>query len=158
MAYYPVYRVPCTEIKKIHSLKDSTKKLHHHQSTIHNPKYIMRNLFLLLVTVLLFSNCSVHQGLTSNLNNHTTGVVLSQNNFTVIQNVQGEAKGTSFFGIGGAKNALIAEAKAQMLSRADIIGKPRAIVNETVEINRSFFPIVRVLKVTVSGHIIEFTE
>ncbi len=118
----------------------------------------MRYLFLLFMTIFLFSNCSVHRGLTSNLNNHTTGVVLSQDNFTVIQSVQGEVKGTSVLGLGGSKNAMIAEAKAIMLSKADIIGKPRAIINETVEINRSTFPFVRVIKITVSGHIIEFTE
>ncbi len=118
----------------------------------------MRNLFLLLTLVLFFSNCSVHEGLSSNLNNHTTGVVLSQNNFTVVKSVQGEAKVNTFFGIGGAKNALIAEAKANMLAQASLIGKSRAIINETVEINRSFFPIVGVYKVTVSAHIVEFTE
>lgn len=117
----------------------------------------MRYLILLFV-IILFSNCSVHRGLTSNLNNHTTGVVLSQNNFKVIESVQGEAKGTSFLGIGGSKKAMIAEAKAIMLSKADIIGKSRAIINETVEINRSAFPLVSVYRVTVSGHIIEFTD
>jgi len=118
----------------------------------------MRYLFLLL-TIFTFSNCAVHQGLTWNQNNHTTGVVLSQNNFEVIESVQGEAKGTSFLGIGGSKKAMIAEAKAMMLSRANLIGKPRAIANETVEINRSaFFPFIQTYKVTVSGHIIEFTD
>ena len=120
----------------------------------------MRKLLLLLIgTAFLFSGCAVHSGLTFNTNNHVTHVVLSKNNYVVIDSVRGESEAIYVFGIGGfLKEALIAEAKADMLSKADIIGGSRAIINETVEIKHSLFPVIRLYKVTVSGHVIEFTE
>jgi hypothetical protein len=45
-----------------------------------------------------------------------------------------------------------------MLSKANIVGGSKAIINQTVEIKHSFFPFVRKYKVTVSGHIIEFID
>ena len=63
------------------------------------------------------------------------------------------------FGIGGlSKKALIAEARAKMLARSNIIGGSKAVINETVEVSYSFFPFVRFYNVTVSAHIIEFTD
>ena len=45
-----------------------------------------------------------------------------------------------------------------MLSSANLIGKPRAVINETVEINnKSYVGIVNVHTVTVSAYVIEFT-
>ena len=116
----------------------------------------MRKLLLLLIgTAFLFSGCAVHSGLTFNTNNHVTQVVLSKNNYVVIDSVRGESEAIYLFGIGGfLKEALIAEAKADMLSKADIIGGSRAIINETVEIKHSLFPVIRLYKVTVSGHVI----
>ena len=120
----------------------------------------MKKIFFLLIGItFLFSSCAVHNGLTTNLNNHTTEVVLSKKNFKVIESVQGEAQAMYVFGIGGlSKKAMIAEARANMLSKANIVGGSKAIINETVEITNSRFPIVRLYKVTVSGHIVEFTE
>jgi hypothetical protein len=93
------------------------------------------------------------------MNNHTTEVVLSKKNFKVLESVQGESKAMFIFGFGGlSKKAMIAEAKADMYTKANIVGKPRAIINETVEIRHSLFPFVRVYLVVVSGHIVEFTE
>jgi len=120
----------------------------------------MKKLILLLIgTMFLLSSCAIHNGLTSNLNNHSTEVVLSKKNFKVVGSVQGEAQAMYIFGIGGlSKKAMIAEARANMLANANIVGTSKAIINETVEIKHSFFPFVRLYKVTVSGHIIEFTE
>ena len=120
----------------------------------------MKKIFFILIGItFLFSSCAVHNGLTTNLNNHTTEVVLSKKNFKVIESVQGEAQAMYVFGIGGlSKKAMIAEARANMLSKANMVGGSKAIINETVEIKHSLFPIVRLYKVTVSGHIVEFTE
>ena len=97
--------------------------------------------------------------MTKNLDNHTTEVVLSKKNFKVLESVQGEAQALYVFGIGGlSKKALIAEAKANMLAKANRVGGSKAIINETVEIKHTLFPIVRLYTVTVSGHIVEFTE
>lgn len=85
--------------------------------------------------------------------------MLSKKNFKVLESVQGEAQALYVFGSGGlSKKALIAEAKANMLAKANIVGGSKAIINETVEIKHTLFPIVRLYTVTVSGHIVEFTE
>ncbi len=118
-----------------------------------------KNFIFLSFVILFFSSCAMHNGLTSNSNLHNTEVVLSKKNFKVIARVKGESKATYVFGIGGlSKSALIAEAKEDMLSKADIIGGSKAIVNETVEIKNAFYLFVWVNKVTVSANIVEFTE
>lgn len=115
--------------------------------------------FLIIGAMFLLSSCAIHNGLTTNLNNHTTEVVLSKKNFKVVESVKGEAKAMYILGIGGlSKKAMIAEARANMLSNANIVGASKAIINETVEVKHSLFPFVRVYTVTVSGHIVEFTE
>lgn len=107
----------------------------------------------------LSSGCAFHNGLTSNLNNHTTEVVRTRNNFRNIEAVQGSTQAMYVFGFGGLrKQALVAEARANMLAKAKLPGTSRAVINETVEIKHSFFPIVRMFKVTVSAQVIEFTD
>lgn len=113
----------------------------------------MRKLLIpLIVITLFFSSCAVHSGLTTNENNHTTEVVLSQNNFKVLESVKGESKSTFVFGFGGLKKqALIAEARANMLSKANIVGGSKAIINETVEVKNSFFSCVANLRSNCYG-------
>ena len=120
----------------------------------------MKKTFFLLVGItFLFSSCAIHSELTTNSNNHTTEVVLSKKNFKVIESVQGKSQAMYVFGIGGlSKKAMVAEARVKMLSKANIIGSSKAVINETVEIKNSFFPVVRKYEVTVSAHIVEFTE
>lgn len=118
-----------------------------------------KSYYLLIVITLLFSSCAMHNNLTSNTNNHTTEVVLSENNYKVIESVQGTTHASYVFGIGGlSKSALVAEARADMLKKADIVGGSKAIINETVEIKNSFFPFYRKYEVSVSGFVIEFTK
>jgi len=119
----------------------------------------MKNLGLVLIILFLFSSCAFHSGLSSNLNNNTTEVVLAKKNYRIIESVSGQATATYVFGIGGfSKKGLIDTARSQMLSKIEMIGTSKAIINETVEIKSSFFPIVRTYTVTVSGYVIEFTE
>lgn len=117
----------------------------------------MKKVLLFLFSLLLLSSCAMHNGLTTNGNVHQTQVVLSQNNFRVIANVKGESKCTYVFGIGGtSKDAQIAEAKAQILSRVDMIGKARALVNETVEVKNAFYVFFNVRTVIVTAQVVEF--
>ena len=115
--------------------------------------------FLLVGVTLLFSSCAIHNGLTTNANNHETQVVLAKKNFKLVKNVKGEAKATYIFGIGGlARQAMLEEAKSKMLRKADMIGSSKAIINETVELKHSLFPFFRKYELTVSGQVVEFTE
>jgi hypothetical protein len=85
--------------------------------------------------------------------------VLSKSNFKVVAQVKGTASGTSVFGIGGAFNALIAEARKEMLENAALVGSSRAIINESVEVNNiSYVGFINKKRVTVSAYIIEFTD
>lgn len=113
----------------------------------------------LMSSMLLTTSCAVHSGLTSNLNNHSTEVVLSKKNFKVIKTVTGESSVTYVLGIGGlSKRALIAQARAKMLEEAGLEGGAKAIINETVEVKGSNFPFVGKKLVVVTAQVIEFTE
>ena len=67
---------------------------------------------------------------------------------------------TYIFGIGGHSNkALIEKAKSKMLENANLIGGARAIINLTTESHISIiYPIYFKRTITVSGHIVEFTD
>ncbi|WP_233265954.1 DUF6567 family protein [Formosa sp. L2A11] len=120
-------------------------------------KFIKVAIIVLSMTSL--SSCAVHSGLVSNQNNNTTEVVLTKNNYKIIERVQGESEARYVLGFGGLKkNGLIAKAKSNMLENADIIGSSKAVINETVELKQSFFPFVTKVKVIVSAYIVEFTE
>jgi hypothetical protein len=45
-----------------------------------------------------------------------------------------------------------------MLESANLIGKSRAVINETVEVNNKFFLLIGFKTVTVSAYVIEFTN
>ena len=120
-----------------------------------------RNLFIFasLALVSLTTSCANYNGLIKNENNQSTQVVLSQNNFTVVESITGEATATYVFGIGGlSKNALIQEARTQMVQKAKLNGTSKAIINEKVEIKTSLLPIVNKVRVNVSAEVIEFTR
>ena len=116
------------------------------------------SVFLVIAMIFSLSSCALHSGLTNNVNNSTTNVVLAHNNYKIIKKVKGTASGTSVFGLGGSFRPLIESARAQMLGNAGLIGTSRAVINETVEINDKVFVIVNIKTVTVSAYVIEFTE
>lgn len=114
---------------------------------------------LLLIISMSLTSCASHYGLPKNFNQNTTEVVLTKNNFKVVNQVKGEAEATYIFGIGGlAKNGLVAEAKAKMLKNAGMEGNSRTIINEVVEVKTSGFLFVNKYKVIVSAQIVEFIE
>lgn len=119
----------------------------------------MNKIILFVGMVWFLSGCAIYSDLTTNVNNHSTEVVLTENNFRVVEDVIGEATASYVFGIGGltTKN-LTAEARKNMLSKANMIGSSKALINETLEIRRSKFPFFGRYRVIVSGQIIEFTK
>jgi len=111
------------------------------------------------ITIMLLSSCASHYINLKNQYNHTTEVVLSRNNFTVIKTVQGEAQASYVFGFGGLKKqAIIGLAREKMLQQADLEGKSRTVANEIIDVKSSIFPFVTKTKVTISAQVIEFTE
>lgn len=118
-----------------------------------------KNVTLIAITALIFSlsSCAVHYGLPSNQNKNNTEVVLQGANYTVVQKVQGTADSWIVFGFGGSFKPLAAQARANMLASADLIGKSRAVINEVVEVNDKFFVVCSKKTVTISAHVVEFT-
>lgn len=114
---------------------------------------------LSFVLLLLLNGCAFHNGLTTNVNSHQTDVVLSQKNYKIIKYVEGDAKARYFLGIGGINNkGLIAEARQKMLKNAGLIGKSRAVINETVEIQTKQILIYTEFRYIVSAYIVEFYD
>lgn len=120
-----------------------------------------KSLFLVLVVIMFgMTSCSLHDGLTHNLNQNSTNVVLQDNNYTIVQKVRGESQADYFFYFGGfRKKGLIEEARADMLENANLIGSSKAVINETVETSyTTFCGIYSNVKITVSGYVVEFKE
>ncbi len=106
------------------------------------------------------TSCGVHSATILNSNINSTNVELSKKNFVVLERVSGSSSATYILGIGGLYNrALVERAKAKMLKNADITGGSKAIINLTTEDHFGGLPPIFFQKtVTVSGHIIQFTE
>jgi hypothetical protein len=118
----------------------------------------MKKKYLFFLLAFLFTGCGFHNGLTRNTNVNNTEVVLSERNFRVVANLQGTSETFYIFGFGGmSKSALIADARAQILQQADMIGKSRALVNEIVEEHNLLILIYNRKKITVTTQLIEFT-
>jgi hypothetical protein len=120
----------------------------------------LKNILQASIIFFLISGCGIHSAYVSNVNNNSAVVNLSMKNFEVIERVSGSSTATYFLGIGGITNkALIENAKSQMLKHAFMAGKARAIINVTQENHVTFiFPFFVQKTVTVSAHIIEFTN
>lgn len=119
-----------------------------------------KTLSIIIITSILMTSCGIHSAMVGNVNNNNTNVELSKKNFKVIEKVSGKSTATYIFGIGGLSNkALIEKAKFKMLENADLIGGSKAIINLTTESHISIvYPLFFQKRVTVSGHIVEFTE
>ncbi len=115
---------------------------------------------IFFLTMTLLSGCGIHTALVGNLNSNVTNVELSKKNFKVLERISGTSSATYILGIGGmSEKALIEKAKANMLEKIDLIGGSKAIVNVTVEEHVAFYFIFQCVRtVTVSAHLIEFTE
>jgi hypothetical protein len=124
----------------------------------------MKNMFKLSLGIVLaaslLSGCGFHAGMTRNVNNSNTQVELSRKNFKVLERVSATSTNIYIMGFGGLANkSLIEKAKQEMYAKANLAGSAKAIVDITVEEHQSIItPLYRQKTVTVSGHVIEFTE
>ena len=87
-----------------------------------------------------------------------TSVNLEENNFEVVDRVEAYTTASYFLGIGGnKKDGLISEAKSKLSAKANLIGKPRALANEVIDVKTQFiFGIITKYTVTVSADAVEF--
>lgn len=119
-----------------------------------------RILSIVFLASALMTSCGIHSAMVGNINSITTNIDLSKNNFKVIDRVSGKSSATYVFGIGGLSNkALVEKAKVKMLENANLIGSSKAIINVATESHSSlFFPFYSRKTITVSAHVVEFTE
>jgi hypothetical protein len=108
--------------------------------------------------MLLLSGCGFISTTMNNDNTMLTNVTLSQNNFSVLGQVEGVASSTYIVGFGGLSKKLYAEAKNEMIRKANLKGRARAIANVTYETHVAIYFIVETITVTATGTVIEFTD
>lgn len=108
---------------------------------------------------MLLTSCASSSHLTSNRNVTQTNVELSKKNYRVVGTVEGTAKISRVFGIGGLSQRAIREnAYNQMVKKAKLTGS-QAIINTTTEMKtRGLPPFYMRSVVTTYGQVIEFTE
>jgi hypothetical protein len=111
-----------------------------------------------LAALLLLSGCGVTGTAIANGNTTLTNIELSQKNFTVLGQTEGEASDMYILGFGGLSKNLYGKAKNDMIEKANLKGKARAIVDITYETHTSFYLVVALYRVTATGTVIEFTK
>lgn len=119
----------------------------------------IKKISVFILLIVLFSACrTTYRGMTTNENHHQTQVVLSENNYKIVKYVEGDASATYFlfFGGNGSERGLVARARENMLREAGLLGKSRAVINETVEkrVKESFF--TTEVRYIVSAYVVEF--
>jgi len=108
----------------------------------------------------MMTSCGVNNAIIANLNQNTTEVQLSRNNFKVVDKVKGTAEVKYIFLIGGMrKTQLYENAYANMMNKADLTNGSRALVNITTEEHVGGVPPFYLVRtITVSAHVVEFTD
>ncbi len=122
----------------------------------------MKNLGIIAIftlSLLALSSCGVNNALIANLNQSSTQVELSGNNYKTIERVTGSAEVEYILLIGGInRRQLYANAYADMLNNADLMTNSRALVNIVTEEHFGGVPPFYIKRtITVSAHLIEFT-
>ncbi|MFY8037229.1 MAG: DUF6567 family protein [Cyclobacteriaceae bacterium] len=114
--------------------------------------------FILLT--LLFSSCGINNAMLLNVNQSATQVHLTSNNFKVVDKVRGSAEVPYILLIGGiSRKQLYANAYADMLEKANLLGSAKAIINIVTEEHLGGVPpFYMVRTVTVSANVIEFQK
>lgn len=110
-------------------------------------------IFLLLLTL---TGCATNGTMVYNLNSAQTVVELSEDNYEIMDRVQGEAEVGYVLVFGGRKvQALNDAAMADLLEKADLSGS-QALANITTERYYESYVFYTKVKVIVSAHVVEF--
>ncbi len=118
-------------------------------------KMILSSIILLFA---FFIGCTYsHNGYIGHSIN--TEISLTKANYKVIKSVSGQASDDYILYFFGAdEQNLMGKARRDMINKADLIGKPRAVINITTDIVTSgFIPFVITKTCYASGEVIEFT-
>lgn len=108
--------------------------------------------------ILVLSGCGINATMLSNLNTTQTVVELGEDNYKIIERVEGSASDTYLFLIGGFRTKnLYNQAMADLMSKADLSGS-RALVNVVTEQHIESYIVYAKVSITTSAHIVEFTD
>lgn len=114
---------------------------------------------LMMTLAVMMASCSIHNYPTHTEYRNETQVVMSGDNFKVVNQVTGEATVTRVFGIGGvSRRALRENAYADMVANAELKGA-QTIVNVTFSVKHwGVPPIYSRSRIIAHGTVIEFTK
>jgi hypothetical protein len=118
-------------------------------------------IYSVLVSLATFLNsCGIGHAYVTNHNQNTTEVHLSENNFKVIDQVNGRSETSYVMAIGGMnKKQLYENAYSTMMKKANLLNGSKAIINVMTEEHFSgFAPFFFTRSITVSGQVVEFTR
>jgi len=114
---------------------------------------LFRSALLVAAMVTLLTSCAFHNGIT------TSSASISNKNFTMMKTVHGSASTMKVLGLGGlSKQALVAEARENLLKTNPPLAEGEILANITVDFKLSFIIIVSKTTVTVTADVIRFTE
>lgn len=122
----------------------------------------MKQVSILSIAILLITSltsCGVNEALVLNHNSNATQVHLASKNYTVIDQVTGTADVSYVLAFGGVnRKQLYQNAYSQLVKNADLSGS-RALVNIVTEQHLGGVPPFYFTRtITVSAHVVEFTE
>ena len=117
---------------------------------------LVKFFLLCMVSTLLIGCAGVN--MTPYKNNPVeTKVILKENNYKIVKEVEGEWSATYVFGIGGLKKkALTSNAIAEMYKNAALTGNQQIINITTTQSVESWVGIYSRYKVVARGYVIEF--
>lgn len=114
-------------------------------------------ILIALSACILITGCSMTNGFIGH--SIQTDVQLNHANFTVLKTVTGSASATYILGIGPSDQDLMNQARQNMINKADLMGKSRAIINVTTDLETDFFYVIWIRKTAyVSGEVVEFQK
>jgi hypothetical protein len=113
-----------------------------------------------MVTIVLFSECGVNSALILNHNQNTTQVVLSSNNYKVIDKVTGTSNVKYICMIGGLnKKQLYEKAYSDTVTKANLLSSSKALINIVTEEHFGGVPPFFYRRtVVISANVIEFIK
>lgn len=109
----------------------------------------------IIIGIVSVSSCGVAVGIMPT--NNVTNVVLSENNFTVVGEAQGQSEATYIFGIGGlSKKALEGNAVGDMIKAANLKGA-QTVTNVRTHVScTDILGVYKKVVITATGTVIEF--
>jgi hypothetical protein len=122
--------------------------------------YSIKSFIIICSLAFSLSSCGLNMGFLSDKNRTVTHVELNKGNYKVIDRVSGTSSATYYLGVGGMKNqALLDIAMTDLLSKANLTGGSKALVNQTVDVHKGGVPFIySKITVKITAHVIEFTD